>query len=226
MDDRPGSFRYATQSGIVVGVHPESWEVDVLLARGGVVERAVVMGPRLPEVSTRERPQYVMVDWIDAQHAMPIASPVASRVGGTRRMRSGFRYFEEFYNYRITEDHQGTLEIESQREGKQLTVRVKESSDEIEIEGKGGQHVRIRLGLDGNILIEADKAVDVTCQTASVTAVNTVDVKCQQATVDADILVNITAPLIGVNADAAVGVTAPQITLSGAVTIDGTLAIP
>ena len=163
--DRPGEYLYAKQIGIVLRVYAATWEVDILSTNGGIVQHALVHGQRLPEVSTTEKPQYVEYGFYGAHQGSPWCMPIDSRVGSTRFPRDKYRYYEEFFNARITEDHAGTLEIRNQRGEKNLVVRIKEGTDEIEIEGTGGQNVRVRLGLDGLVQIDAKAKVYVNCET-------------------------------------------------------------
>ena len=120
MTDRPESFRYDSGIGTVKAVYPDAWECDVLAEDGGIVQRALVIGSKLPELSTAERPQWVEYAFASHLQGRPVCRPIQSRLPGARLPRASYVYFDEIVakqadgtvkGFRITVDRSGNLEI-------------------------------------------------------------------------------------------------------------------
>jgi len=109
--DRPEFFRYGLNYGTVATVYPESWEVDLLAEGGGLVNRALVLGPRLPEISTPTRPQWVIFGHADHMQGAPVCWPIESRLPGARFRRADLVYYDEALNYRISISRQGEFAV-------------------------------------------------------------------------------------------------------------------
>lgn len=108
MTDRPDEFRYGLGYATVERVFPESWECDLIAEDGGRVQRALVLGPRLPEISTPARPQFVVVGFAAHLQAQPVCWPIDSRLTNDR---GGFVWYSEALNWRITINRDNQLEL-------------------------------------------------------------------------------------------------------------------
>ena len=175
MIDRPEEFGYAWHYGTVEAVYPESWEVDVAAEGGGVVPRAVVLGPRLPEVSTPDRPQWVLWGTGAARAGAAVCLPIASRLPATRTPRQDVVYYDEVLNYRLTVTRTNELEIRNaDPDGAQHRVVIKQEGGVVQLDTP-----RTRLTLresDQSVTIACDRAVQVSCDTARVEARTRADV--------------------------------------------------
>lgn len=145
MIDRPEFFRYAPAYGTVLHVYPRSWEVDVLAANGGIIPRAVVLGSRLPEESTKGRPQWVVILWSEATEGQAYALPIPSRLPGGRYDRADLVYLEEVQGFRITirapgnqgrvvAGQTGEFEVCSEKDGRRLQARIIEAGGVIRLD--------------------------------------------------------------------------------------------
>lgn len=108
--DRPEDFRYAGGYGLVDRSY-DTWHVDIRTIDGGLINRAVVLGHRLPEASTKERPQWVQYAFADHDHSQAFCTPVNSRLAGDRHDRRGFVYYDEVGDFRITISREGVYEL-------------------------------------------------------------------------------------------------------------------
>jgi len=154
MTDRPEEFRYGLGYGTVIAVYPDAWEVDVAMATGGVTRHAQVLGARLPEINAKARPQWVVVGWVDAQHAQAVCWPVPSRLTGPRGGRAGYVLYDERDNYRMTIDAAGNYEVKNTASDAVTRVRIEQAGSFIRIETPSAT---ITLDNAGN-LVELDAA--------------------------------------------------------------------
>lgn len=222
--DRPEEFRFDTGYGIVLESYPD-WHVDILTAGGGVIQRAMVLGPRLPEKSTDARPQWVYFGFADHSHSQAWCVPQPSRLPGDRSSRKDFVYYEEVGNYRITIDRTGVLEIRNTVSAEVLQqIRIFEADEVVRIDTP-----TTRAILDNkakSITFEADETVTVNCKNAIVNTEEDTTVNAEgNVAVDAGGNVDIQA---GVNATIAAGGNISveaggtlDLTATGAVTISG-----
>ncbi|MEO8753197.1 MAG: hypothetical protein ABI624_11035 [Casimicrobiaceae bacterium] len=132
MTDRPEHFLYATGFGIVVRSY-DTWEVDIRAADGSIVPRVPVTGPRLPEASTPERPQWVVFG--HAMHGQGHAwcQPMPSQLSARRFSRRDFVYYDEVGNYRLTINRAGEFEVRNTRDGRLYQVRILEATNTIDL---------------------------------------------------------------------------------------------
>lgn len=198
MNDRIENFRYETGFGTVLQVYPDAWEVDVRAAgSSGIVYRATVLGPRLPEVSTPTRPQFVVFGFAHSSIGNPWCMPMPSRLfSGTR---GHFVYWEEALNWRITINRDNEVEI--LHPTKQYHILLQEKDGVVRIETP-----KTRLVLkdvDGSVLVECDEKLTV---------------HCKDAEVNVDAVANVTA-------GSSANVKAPAIELEGEVSIKGNTTI-
>lgn len=214
MTDRPEYFRYATGFGRVIAVYAgEEWEVDILPDSGGKITHALVVGPRLPERSTKQRPQIVLYGHGGATQGRTWALPIPSRLPGPRYSRKGLVYIEEVQGFRVVikaplnigdvvVDQTGELEIHTTKGDRELAFRITEAQGVIETR------------TPKTSIVQNDDA-------GSITATCTGD-----ATIHADGNVVVHAGK-DIKADAAgeIDLTAPTIKMTGDVKIIGTLDV-
>lgn len=168
MMDRPEEFLYAWHYGVVRAVYPESWEVDVAAEGGGIVQRVLVLGPRLPEVSTPDRPQWVLWGTAAARAGAPVCIPISSRLPAARTPRKDVVYYEEVGNYRMTVTRANEFEIRNLDGEARHRITIKQEEGIVQLDTP-----RTRITLresDKSVTIEADQHVHVSCETARVDA--------------------------------------------------------
>ncbi len=171
----PGEFRYDSGFGLIVQSY-DTWTVDIRTADGGLLKDVFVIGPRLPEASTPERPQWAYYEFANHANGRPRCHPVASRLPGNRDDRRSFVYYEEVGHYRLTIDREGQFEVINRKDpGKPLQVRVREDGNEVRFDTP---KTRIVLSDDdGKITLEADQDIALKCTNASVEASGNVDIQ-------------------------------------------------
>jgi len=199
--DNPETFLFNTSHGTVAAVHPDTWEVDILAADGGVVNNALVLGPRLPEASLPSRPQWVIYGFADNQRGQAWCIPVPSRL--FERVRGQYAYWDEVLHWRITINRNNELEI--LHPSGQFHILLQETDGVIRVEVP---EARVVLkNSDKTLLVECTERLTVHCKDATVNVEN-----------DADVTVggNVSAQVAG-RLDAIVGVEAtieaPQVTV-------------
>jgi len=207
MSDRIENFRYETGVGTVLKLHPVAWEVDVLAGgASGIVYRAMVLGPRFPEVSTPKRPQYVLYGCGHSSIGFPWCLPIPSRLFSAQR--GNFVYWDEALNWRITINRDNEVEI--LHPTKHYHILLQEKDGVIRVETP-----RTRLVLkdaDGSALLECEKQLTVHCEDAVVNVEKDAKVTVgASATIDVKETVDVTAKIANV--------TAPAINLNGLVTV-------
>lgn len=237
---RPHSAESKTewQLGIVRRVYPESWEVDVelLYSVNGVIRRAAILGPFLPEVHADGRPSHAVVGWLDAFQQSPVAVTLHNTLCPIPD-RKDYVYWSEHHGFRITirepghqgelraADQVGELEIRSLKGGRPLQVRIIEAGGVIRIDTPTTRIVldddanKVEVHADGDVAVDAGANLEATAgANASVQAGANVTVSAGG---------NVTATAAGavaVNATA-VTVTAGAINLVGNVTVTGRLDV-
>lgn len=167
MKDRPEHFRYSLHFATVAAVYADSWEADLLTEDGGTIYRAIVQGPRMPEVSTPTRPQWAIFGFAHHEHGSAICWPFASRL--TNIHREQWVYYEEVLNFRITINRDNELEIRNTNGDVLCQLRIQQIDGVIRLDTPG-----TRL-----VLKEADKSIDLHCDedlTASVGGDASIDV--------------------------------------------------
>jgi hypothetical protein len=252
MTDRPEFFRYAPAYGTVYRVYPKSWEVDVLASNGGIIPRAIVLGARLPEESTEQRPQWVVVLWSEATDGQTYALPVPSRLPGLRYQRSELVLLEEVQGWKISikapgntgvtvAGQTGELEIRSEKGGRTLQLRIQEQGGVIRLDTPKTHVVMhddvgdVAVECDRDATVDAGRDVGVTAgRDINATAAQnisaeaggnvTVDAPAGTITATAGVAVTVEAPAITATATVTASVAAPAITVTGAVTV--TIAAP
>jgi len=190
---RPDQYRYGLGYGIVERVYPDSWEVDILAADGGRVSRAVVLGPRLPEISAQfkggrtDRPQWVLYGFASHLHGAPVCWPIESRETNDR---ANWVYYAEVLDFRITINRQNELEIRNTHGETLLQFRIQETDGVMRLDTP---HTRVVLkDADQSIDIHCDKPLTISCETATVNVDKT-------AVVNAGESVAVNTPLWTVN---------------------------
>jgi len=233
----PEEFRYAGTYGTVLHVYPQAWEVDVLAEYGGIIQRAAVIGARLPEVSADDRPQWVYVFWAHATHGQAFCLPVSSRLPGTRYDRDGLVYVDEIRGYRITvrepghptENQVGELEVRSEKGGRVMQLRVLESGGVVRIDTPNTSLVL--HDDEGGVTIECTETARINCKNAVIEADEDIDANAGgdvsvRADGDASVRAAGNANVVATNA---LGLQAGQaLTISGAtvtITSGGVLTI-
>lgn len=223
--DRPEEFRYDLGYGTVQAVHPKSWEVDILAEDGGLVQRAIVLTARLPEPSTPERPQWVVFGFASHLQGRPLCWPIPSRLTGPRLPRDELVWYDEVGPYRLSINTADEFEIRN-TDGEALhRIRIQQQDGVVRLDTP-----RTRIVLreaDQSVTIECDKALNVSCETATVHAQQSVDVTAgTSATVEAPTIdvkggtaVTVEAPIIDLKGGAAINLTAPAIALTGQVDV-------
>lgn len=147
MRERPEHFRYATGYGIVLNVY-ESWEADLLVESGGIVPRAVILGPRRLEKSTPGRPQWVIYGYADHTNGLAYCIPVSSRLTDDR---VHLYLYDEVLNWRFSIDDAGNYELQNTAKG--LHIRVQED----------GGIIRLDTPSTHIVLNEAEQSVTIDC---------------------------------------------------------------
>lgn len=209
MSDRPEQFRYAPSYGTVQAVHPASWEVDVLTANGGLVLQVLVLGPRLPEISTKDRPQWVIIAFPDALQGQPVCWPIESRLPGPRLPRADFVYYDEVLNYRITINRENELEIRNTNGAVLCQLRIQQINGVIRLDTPSTSFV----------LQESDKS-------AALRTKGDTTVIAKNADVTVDESATVTAGQdVTMKAGNAINLQATSINLIGAVAITGDLSV-
>lgn len=232
MNDRPEHFRYETQFGKVVQVYRDTWECDLLSEAGGRINRALIIGPRRPEVSTPERPQWALYGHADAAQGKPWCLPVDSRLPGPRTERGQWVWYDEVGNFRITINEDNELEIRNTDGDALHRIRIQQDGGVVRLDTP-----RTRIVLreqDQSITIECDEKLSVACNDVQVNAAGNADVRVEkdasvQVVGDANMLVggNVTATIAGVVTYSAPSATftIPTLAIVGAVNITGRLDI-
>lgn len=173
--DAPDTFRYATGLGLVLASY-NTWEVDVLTTDSGIISRAKVHGPRLPEVSTAARPQWVRWGYTCADQGQPWCEPIATMTAGPQEDRTQFMYYEKVGNFRIGVTRTGELDIINF----QLPMQVRMQ------EANGGV---IRFDTPNTSIVMSDSSESITR-----TAQRTITDVCQTETIEASIQVAVKSP--------------------------------
>ena len=220
--DRPEHFRFASNMGIISAVYPRTWEVDIRSEGGGVVTRALVLTPRLPEVSTDVRPQWCLYGHAAHLQGQPWCVPVSSRLMGPRTpTRDQWVYYEEVGNFRITIDRANELEIRNTAGGAEGDGAVLHQFRIQEIDGV----IRLDTPTTRIILKEKDKSITIECD-------EKLSIECEDAEVnvrhDATVVVGNNAQVdvlgaatiaVGATVDVSAGIgmtfTAPSFTFGG-----------
>lgn len=208
MTDHPDAFRFDLGVGRVVTVYPESWEVDLDAEVGGVVERALVIGQRLPEVSSADRPQWCVFGFASHQHGGAVCWPVESRLPGQRMSRADLVEYDEILNWRFTIDRSGNLELRNAKGDQLLQLRIQENGGVIRLDTPSTRIVMREE--DASIELHCDKSLTATCKDATVTADT-------DATVNAGGQITVKAPTLVVDC--------AKSTFKGDVDIEGNLAM-
>jgi hypothetical protein len=223
MNDRPEEFRYDAGIGRIVAVYPNTWEVDIEAEDGGLIQRALVEGPKRPKPSRTERPEWVEYGFASHLQGRPVCRLLQSRLMGSRFARSGLVYFEEIETddgrgFRITVDQSGNLEIRS------LTEPLRQ----IRILDQDGV-VRVDTPSTRIVLKEGDKSAELHCDgDASVDAGGDLDATAggtAKVTAGGDATVESTGGNVTVKATATVTLQGAAIALKGPVTITGDVAV-
>lgn len=131
--ERPELYRYDTGYGIVVRSY-DTWEVDIAPEDGGLLRRAQVLGTRLPEPSSPERPQWVIYWFAQHDQAQCWCLPVPSRLPGTRDDRRRYVWYDEVANYRLTINRDGELEVRNLANGSTTRLLIREQGNHIILE--------------------------------------------------------------------------------------------
>ncbi|MEO8603372.1 MAG: hypothetical protein ABI629_12420 [bacterium] len=168
MSDRPEEFRYESGYALVVQSY-DTWHVDLETVDGGLIQRAIVIGHRLPEPSTKARPQWVQYAFADHDHSQAFCTPVNSRMPGDRTDRRAFLFYDEVGNYRITVDRDGQYEVRNSKGDVVLQLRILEDGGVIETR------------TPNTSIVQDDSAKSVT-----INAGETATINCKNATVHAD----------------------------------------
>lgn len=134
-------YRYGTQYAFVERSYP-TWEVDVRLPNGALEQRVPVVGPRLPEASTEDRPQWVILGFGGHGTSGAWCIPVPAQLDGGGR--EGWVYFDQVGNYRISIDREGRLEIANAHDGGQTRIRISQSGNELLLDTSA--KVRVQAG--------------------------------------------------------------------------------
>ena len=215
--DRFDERSLSTGIGRVVAVNDVTWEVDIESEDGGLISRAMVIGPRLQQSSTGDRPQWCKFALAGNRHGRPVCWPIESRLPGERTPRKDVVYYDEVQNFRETITREGVWELRNSK-GPLLQLRILEEGGVIRVDTP-----KVRA-----VVKDEDGSIDVHCDgdltadvggNASATVAGNIDVQAGG---------NVTVQAGGdIVAEAAgkVDVTAPQINLTGAVTITGSLDV-
>jgi len=195
-------FRYAGGYGLVVASH-DTWLVDIETAGGGLISEVQVIGPRLPEASTPERPQWVYYEFGDHTNGRSRCYPIPAFLPGPRDERTGFIYYEEVGNFRMSIDREGQFEVINRKDpGKPLQVRVREDGNEVRLDTPK-THI-VLSDDDGKITLEADQDIVLKCTNASVEASGNVDVSATGAVSVSGATIDLTAAVTTVNGNLSV----------------------
>lgn len=168
MTTRPDRFRYDSRFAQVVRAY-DTWEADLLAVGGGLIQRAQVLGPRLPEASTPERPQWVLYGHAGHAQGTPWCIPVPSHLAPQPGARRAFVYYEEVGNFRVTINRANELEIRNTDGDKVNRLRITQAGGEVVVETP---NVRLRVGSDAEELVvetskkmrvEAGEIVEIAC---------------------------------------------------------------
>lgn len=172
--DRPEEFRFDIGIGRIIEIYPRSWEVDIEAEDGGVVQRAIVVGPRLPEKSNDARPQWCVFGFASHLHGRAVCWPIESRLPAARTPRADVVHYDEVLNFRTTIDRAGNLEIRNAKGGRLLQIRIKEDGGVVRLDTPT---TRVVLNDDAkSIEVHCDETLTATCKNATVTADQNVDV--------------------------------------------------
>lgn len=179
---RAEDFRFATDVGIVLAVYPREWAIDILAANGSIVRRATVVGSRMPEVSTTERPQWALFGWIDHSEGSAWARGINRELPAGRADRGDFLYYEEAGRFRISIDRSGTLELRNRAaddtadDAPVHRVVIQEADGVVLLETP---NCRLRLReSDQGADLTVSGPVTINCQNATVTVTETCEVRC------------------------------------------------
>ena len=229
---RAGEDRYSLGVGLVSETYPLAWEVDILAEDGGVVPRAVVLGPRFPERSAESRPQWVIFGYVGALNGRAVCWPIESRLTPPDVERSGYVYWDEFLNFRLSCTVDNVFEIRNRDGDMQYRFRIEQDGGIIRLDTPDTRIVQTQA--DKSILIECAEELTVHCKNATVNVDEDATVTVGgdvTATVGGDIVAtvagNVTATVTGnvTLSAAAVGVTAATTTFTGNVVITGILTL-
>lgn len=160
-------FMFAPQRGIVRKVDPKSWEATIETHDGALIERAIVLGSRLPDLNEGEfsdRPQYAVVWFCDAKVGRPVCLPVSSRLVGSRVNRENFVWYDEVKHYRMSIDTDGNYEVRT--DNGELYFRIEENDGIVRL--RTPRTTIVMKDADGSILIECEEKLKVVCRDAEV----------------------------------------------------------
>lgn len=171
---RVEDFRFATDVGIVIATYPAEWAVDILDLQGSIIRRATIVGARFPEVSTPQRPQWVLFGWMNHAEGHAWARAMNRELPAARATRSAFLYYEEAGLFRITISHEGVFEVRC-RNGRDADddaplyrLAIDKADGVIQLDTP---HTRLRLReSDQGADLTVDGPVTINCDTATVTA--------------------------------------------------------
>lgn len=180
--------------GIVVKVHPETWEVDVRLSgkHSSVVRRCKVIGNFLPEEDVesdgkikKEKVGKVIVGMLNGFVQSPVAIPIHNVMspGGDRK---NYVYWSEHLNFKITIDRSGNLEISNNKKDL-LQIRIQEKDGTIRIDTPGTSIVQK----------QSDESITINCKNANINASEKASVACGASSMEVNpVAVFIKAPTI------------------------------
>lgn len=172
----PAENRQEWESGTVVAVHPDTWEVDVRLSStsSAVLRRVRVHSHFLPEVHTKDRQSRVIVGWLDARSQSPVALPLHHAIT-PRGDKSNHVFWSEHLRYRIRITRDGVFEIRNLTGDVLCQIQIIEQDGVIRLDTPN-THI-VMNDAKGSIDAECTETLTAKCKNAKVEAEENVDVQ-------------------------------------------------
>lgn len=192
MHDHPAESQRTLRMGVVVDVHPATWEVDVRLIdeTAALIPRCKVQGTYLPEKHDtgpdgqpqKGRQSKVYVGWVDGSSQAPMAFPIHN-VMIPADQKANYVLWSEHLNVRTTINRQNELEVRVTDDGKLYRFRIQKNGGVVRTDTPSTRIVQTES--DKSIEAHCDGDLTATCANATVTADSSVKVKAASAEVEA-----------------------------------------